>query len=405
MRLDVLTLYYLLVGTSVLMVALTLWESLSAGRRHLELRLCAAAYVLFALGSSLLPAVSETPIMIGRGLSHLMIASGYAVLIAAVGALTGRRAWRWPLFGFCAAYAAVWLPLAPFLTNVTWFWISSLTIAGINLVGAVLVWRGRRIADLRARPLLAATFLVHAVVYLIRLPILLAADSAGTVRHSLAVATVFEGVLFAVAVPALFIAAIREEREKQLVAASRTDFLTGLDNRRALFQEALRLPADAPHALLLADLDHFKRVNDRYGHETGDHVLKLFARVAAAELPRGAIIARLGGEEFAAILPGTPEAVASTARRLASRFTEATRRFEALDAEITVSIGLAALISGPGCLAEALRAADAALYRAKAGGRDRVEIDAATPLPDRPLRFSRAAARPARTPWSTKAAG
>jgi diguanylate cyclase (GGDEF)-like protein len=297
------------------------------------------------------------------------------------------------------------LPLAPFLTDVAWFWISSLTIAGLNLFGVWLVLRGRRIAHLRVRPLLAAAFLAHAVVYSSRLVILLAIDGEGALRHTLAVATMFEGVLYAVAVPALFIAAIREEREHQLVAASRTDFLTGLDNRRALAQKVRALAPQTPHALLLADLDHFKRVNDSFGHEVGDEVLKLFARVAAAELPPGAIIARLGGEEFAAILPGTPDGTVETARRLAARFTEATRRLAALDAGLTVSIGLAALPAGADGLAGALRAADRALYRAKAGGRDRVEIDAQATLPDLPRRISSAAPRRARTPWSTRAAG
>jgi diguanylate cyclase (GGDEF)-like protein len=158
-----------------------------------------------------------------------------------------------------------------------------------------------------------------------------------------------------------------------------TDGLTGLWNRRLFdlrineeLQRAIRF--QEPFGLLLVDLDHFKAVNDRYGHQAGDAVLVEVARRLTDATREVDVVTRFGGEEFALILPKTP--VQGT-MRLASKVREvvAAEPFAAGAASIpvTVSVGAAAYpdhgLSGPDLLA----AADAALYQAKANGRDRVE--------------------------------
>lgn len=127
-----------------------------------------------------------------------------------------------------------------------------------------------------------------------------------------------------------------------------------------------------PVSLLAFDLDHFKAINDRHGHPTGDRVLQLFAETAREQAGPDALIVRLGGEEFAALLPRCDHSQAlNRGSAIASRFAEAAARAEGLKTGATVSIGLAA----PDChdLAGTLASADGALYRAKALGRNRVE--------------------------------
>ncbi len=180
----------------------------------------------------------------------------------------------------------------------------------------------------------------------------------------------------ALAFVVLSMAKERQELEQRINAL--TDALTGLPNRRALFEAADALAqeraAGGPISVLIFDLDHFKQINDRFGHALGDLALKLFAATAKECLSGPCIVARLGGEEFAAILPG---ADADTALEQA----EAVRHAFATSAAIidgepvgaTVSIG-AASDSGFGNDLNALfRRADAALYVAKRGGRNRVE--------------------------------
>jgi diguanylate cyclase (GGDEF)-like protein len=159
------------------------------------------------------------------------------------------------------------------------------------------------------------------------------------------------------------------------------DALTGLANRR-YFDEALRVElrraqrAAAPLALAICDLDFFKRINDRYGHQTGDHVLRVVGETVQRHCHRGAdFAARVGGEELALLFPETGglDGV-DMAERLRSHVNAlAIRRADGSPIHVTVSIGVTALDPGsPGDAERLLRAADSALYLAKRTGRNRV---------------------------------
>ena len=163
------------------------------------------------------------------------------------------------------------------------------------------------------------------------------------------------------------------------------DGLTGVCNRRhfqvLLAREAERARSSGhPLALLLADVDRFKGVNDRFGHPAGDAVLQHVARVLARRLRRSDVVARYGGEEFAVLLPGTDRDAAFTLAEELRREVEAapaTLPAPAAPVAVTVSFGAAAMPADAAEENGLVAAADRALYRAKEGGRNRVERAAA----------------------------
>jgi diguanylate cyclase (GGDEF)-like protein/PAS domain S-box-containing protein len=169
----------------------------------------------------------------------------------------------------------------------------------------------------------------------------------------------------------------RKAHEERLAHAALTDPLTGLANRRGLDAElTARLASGVGGCLALFDLDHFKRVNDTFGHATGDEVLRRFAALARASVRDQDLVARLGGEEFAVVLPDISMNQATfVCDRLRRAIGDAGMRVNDQLIALTVSGGVATF--GRDQTADAvLRAADAALYRAKHAGRDQVALAA-----------------------------
>jgi diguanylate cyclase (GGDEF)-like protein len=159
---------------------------------------------------------------------------------------------------------------------------------------------------------------------------------------------------------------------------STLDPLTGLYNRNALDQRLSELDGQPTggeegfsHALLLCDLDNFKRVNDRLGHAAGDAVLQDVAYTMRGTLRAGDSIYRVGGEEILVVLPGATEADAVA---IGERLRRAVRERRPVGVEVTVSIGVAVSKTGPLDTDAMVILADAALYSAKAAGRDRVVV-------------------------------
>ncbi len=174
----------------------------------------------------------------------------------------------------------------------------------------------------------------------------------------------------------------RKTAETRLSQAALTDQLTGIANRRA-FDAALaqRLGAglvNQPAVIAMFDLDHFKVVNDTFGHAGGDEVLKSFAEILRTGIREGDVIGRLGGEEFGAIISGDLDAARMVCERVRLRLAENSIDLSSGQiVDITVSIGLAPLPPN-GSPVPALAQADAALYEAKRTGRNRVASAPAT---------------------------
>ena len=187
-------------------------------------------------------------------------------------------------------------------------------------------------------------------------------------------------LLLRVALAFIVMSMAKERRAMERRVEALTDALTGLPNRRALFEAADALSQDRDLkgeaiSVLIFDLDHFKQTNDRFGHELGDRVLKLFAITAHAQCNGTGLVARLGGEEFAAILPGAdPLEAVGTGDAVRRAFARSAAFVDGLAVGATVSVGAASDLGVAGDLSALFRRADAALYVAKRAGRNRVEV-------------------------------
>jgi len=171
------------------------------------------------------------------------------------------------------------------------------------------------------------------------------------------------------------------ERDRLIAKATEadTDPLTRLANRRYMEENVPKMLKDAndrglPVSVLLLDLDHFKQVNDTYGHSVGDEVLKVIAKTVQSRIRGSDVAVRYGGEEFILFLPGSsPREAELVAERV--RFTVASfdATFIAPQLKLTVSIGLSEYAHGEPWQ-QVIERADRALYRAKQAGRNRVEV-------------------------------
>jgi diguanylate cyclase (GGDEF)-like protein len=218
------------------------------------------------------------------------------------------------------------------------------------------------------------------------------------------IACALSPLLLCVALPPVILLQ-RSLLHQQLKTAARTDSKTGLLNAAAWQREAdtelvRALRTDEPAALLLADVDHFKRVNDTYGHLTGDDVLRGLAGELRQQVRGTDIVGRFGGEEFVILLPRT---TAEEALRIAERLRCGVGVIQVPTGEttvgVTISVGVAVLGVHGRDLSELLAAADLALYRAKKTGRDRVCLHKAVEPPE----SSGLAGTPAGLPLGTSA--
>jgi diguanylate cyclase (GGDEF)-like protein len=261
--------------------------------------------------------------------------------------------------------------------------------AGIVTVYAALtateLWTERRRSLQRRWPLIVVP-VMHGLVLM--LPILLGnlmqphdpkfATSVWVTGFSV------ELVLYAIGTVFVIFILVSERAVIAHKTAASTDPLTGMFNRRGFAEACARVidreaQAGRPVTVLIFDIDHFKSINDRFGHAAGDEILKLFAIVVVNTLRLSDLSGRVGGEEFAALLPCSLEEGVIAAERVRSAFANSGIEVESGPVDTTVSIGVAGGPAGTE-LEVLLAAADTALYQAKRSGRNRVEAAEELPL-------------------------
>ena len=272
--------------------------------------------------------------------------------------------------GFAQAYDVRVLMASAIITTYTW-------------ATAYEFWRGRSEPLVSRWPAILMLF-AHGALYLLRTPfgaVLPWSPTGNQVFASVWLTVLsFEALLFTISIAFILLAMAKERIEYRHKTASLIDPLTGVANRRAFLQDGealLKRQATDPRpiAVMLLDLDHFKSVNDRFGHAIGDRVLEIFADVAGSSMRHVDLFGRLGGEEFAALLRDTThERALAVAEQIRADFAAATRDVQGRPVTATVSIGVVISHDAVLDLSALLAQADHALYRAKDLGRNRVEI-------------------------------
>ncbi|WP_027166312.1 GGDEF domain-containing protein [Mesorhizobium sp. WSM3224] len=311
--LGVLTLALLLLGFSVMLGAAN------------QFRTRRSPLPLIALGAGLSFAVALPPMALGYDGLGFMLENALAALL---------------LFGTAYEYWRGRAEAPVHLIGVALLY--SLTAASFVLCAAALAWDGRLVLGHAPSNWAEDLSLVIVIASMTGIGALsLALNQGRLARH--------------------------HQREAQ------TDALTGLLNRRALFDLHGKTPVNAFTAVVVFDLDGFKAVNDQFGHAAGDEVLRVFAEVLCGSLRPNDSVARMGGEEFAMVLRRTlPETAEAAAEHIRAEFAARTVETETGPLRCTVSAGFACGSTDGMSFDKVLSAADKALYAAKRGGRNRV---------------------------------
>jgi len=277
------------------------------------------------------------------------------------------------------AGALVWLTLCQlpaFATGASLrIGIGSVIIAIYTFSIAIELWRERR-KSLYSRAAAVVVPALHAVIFLspVAMRVLLPPRAAqGWID-----VFVLETLVYAVGAAFIVMLMVKDYHVHIQRHAASTDPLTGLLNRRAFLDGArslcaLRRKEGNPVTLLMFDLDHFKSINDTFGHAVGDDVLRLFASTVTSSMRVDDIVGRLGGEEFAAIVPADIATTCRIAERIRAGFEIAGAVVGQHAIGGTVSIGAAVSLKSDTDIEALLAEADAALYRAKHSGRNRLQ--------------------------------
>ena len=312
----------------------------------------------------------------------------FAMIFVACGMIwNGVRLFRGrPLLPIAAfAGAAVWLTLCelpPFPAGSTArVVLGVLVVASYTFCIALELSRERR-KSLRSRTAAVVVPGLHATIFLI--PLVIRAAMPAIIAASWVTVFALETVIYAVGTAFMVLLMAKDHHVSFYRHAASTDHLTGLLNRRAFLENALQLCArqakgSGPVTLMMFDLDHFKSINDRFGHAVGDEALRVFAETIRKSMRATDLIGRLGGEEFAAIIDEPMGLASVIAERVRASFENTGKVIAGHAIGATVSIGAATATDVVTNIDALIACADAALYRAKGEGRNRLRMAGSEP--------------------------
>lgn len=350
-------------------------------RKSVWLLWCAAPFLLGSLGLGLFVPRGQISDVLSIGLANLLLIWAFGLAWLTARSFGHRRALFWPIM----VASLLWLACmqVPFFADS--FIARTVFMSVVNalfcLAAAWELWRDRA-EYLPSRSPAVAVILGYGLFMVARTAWAWGAASPldGSPGGAVVVAFFSMAALVMMGSFAMMLVSLTKERgEARQRTHAHTDTLTGLPNRRAFERDAAAAILAAgrtsqPLALVLLDIDHFKSVNDRHGHDAGDRMLLAFAELTRGQLRSTDEIYRIGGEEFCILLPGASEADAwAVGERLRSRFAAFSldhRRHIAA----TVSLGISTTATSGFDLSRLVADADRALYQAKALGRDQIVI-------------------------------
>jgi diguanylate cyclase (GGDEF)-like protein len=401
--LDIPTLWLMAVCISTLLGTVLLITWLQQ-REVKALVLWAMAYLL-AAGSMMLRSLPLPHFMFSTEVSGVMMLAGCGMIWNGVRLFQGRKLRL--VSGF--AGAAIWLAVSQLPTVGA---SGTARIAAGVIIAATYtffiadeLWRDRRNSVFsRAAAIIIPA--AHAAVFL--MPVAMRWFDPGRFANNWLTILAMETAIYGIGAAFVVLLAVKDRHLIYYRQVATTDHLTGIANRRAFLEAANKMQANQAKrggavTLLMFDLDHFKSVNDRFGHATGDSVLRVFATVAQSSMRASDVVGRLGGEEFAAIVPESMEDTVQIAERLRAAFEVAGLMVDNIAVGSTVSIGLATSYQAVPNIDALILRADEALYKAKHAGRNRYCCAVEEPGP-RPVAVKRARGWAARRQPTTEAA-
>ncbi len=371
-------------AVQALLMAVVLWTATGsyAGVARASLRLRALALVLEAVAWVLLGLRGQVGDWLSILVANAVMLVSYAITVRALRLLLGARS-RMRLVA--TASVAGWLAIAWFAWVTPDFQLRVLFASLVILLDLALLMAplrgGLRKGGSAAQRVLLATLAIAVLMVLWHNAALLLSDRPATGLLAPTPINVIY-MMFSAMQPLFtsigFLLLYNETMQAELKSLARIDPLTGVNNRLALVEAIeclLRKARDdgAPLGVLMLDADHFKAINDRFGHSGGDQVLLSLVAHIQRVLGRHDVLGRIGGEEFVVLSPGGgPRHTLALGERIRAAARSMRLEFDGHPAEMTVSIGVTAARPGEDDVAAVLQRADAALYAAKRAGRDRV---------------------------------
>jgi diguanylate cyclase (GGDEF)-like protein len=331
------------------------------------------------LGLTLVAGRGHVPDVLSIEIANTAVLSSVGSLVAGVAVFHDRPVRPWVLVPALVWVAGVSVPQIRESLALRICLYDTATAIGFGML-FVLMWPGWRDTSAARRPLafiflFQAAFNVTSAAIVYRFP---PSDLRSYSQGSLILLVALLGLILVVIYGGKL---IMERSEAKLRVLAETDPLTHVLNRRGLIGRfdnmvAAHRGTERSLALLIFDLDHFKRINDRFGHLAGDAALASFARLAAACLRQGDSFGRLGGEEFAAVLAVShADEAATIAEHVRTAVAARPIIFDEVRIEVTVSIGIAAMPASRADFNALMSAADRALYAAKISGRNQTRAD------------------------------